>query len=111
MSRHNAWRACFAILPVPLCLGTAALTLLFGTDHPAGKWSQRHNTPATAIAVMHGHTAQLDKDEVARQQHKIDEKQAGKTSVVAAPEEEPNLQQLDTRESILSSTRHWRTEC
>lgn len=29
--------------PVPILIGTAILTLVFGTDHPAGKWSERHN--------------------------------------------------------------------
>lgn len=48
---------------VPILLGTAALTLIFGQDHPAGKWSQRHNVPATAIAIAQGHEIHADPDE------------------------------------------------
>ena len=55
MSNHKAWRASFAIVPVPILLSLAALALLFGTDCPAGKWSQRHEVPATAIAAARGH--------------------------------------------------------
>jgi hypothetical protein len=32
-----AWRAAFAIVPVPILLFTVVLVILFGTDHPAGK--------------------------------------------------------------------------
>ncbi|EIN13059.1 nitrate transporter [Punctularia strigosozonata HHB-11173 SS5] len=47
LSRHAAWRAAFAIVPVPILLSVAALTLLIGTDHPAGKWQDRHDVPWT----------------------------------------------------------------
>lgn len=85
LSKHSAWRAAFAIVPyvvtsliscltrhskvtryldsVPILLGTAALTLIFGQDHPTGKWSQRHKLPATAIAVAQGHELHVDPDE------------------------------------------------
>ena len=43
-----AWRAAFAIVPVPILLLVAAATMVFGTDHPAGKWSNRHK------AIGHG---------------------------------------------------------
>lgn len=46
LSSHSAWRAAFAIVPVPVLLITAFLVFVFGTDHPAGKWSERHNIPA-----------------------------------------------------------------
>ncbi|EGN92385.1 hypothetical protein SERLA73DRAFT_191257 [Serpula lacrymans var. lacrymans S7.3] len=42
LSIHVAWRAAFAIVPVPVLLFVAVLTLLVGTDHPAGRWSDRH---------------------------------------------------------------------
>jgi len=42
LSGHVAWRASYAIVPVPALISVAVLTLLFGTDHPAGKWSDRH---------------------------------------------------------------------
>lgn len=42
MSVHTAWRAAFAIVPVPILLTVAVLTLIFGTDCPAGRWSDRH---------------------------------------------------------------------
>jgi len=37
--------------------------MYFGQDHPAGRWSQRHQMPATEIAVRQGHELHLDKDE------------------------------------------------
>lgn len=37
--------------------------MYYGQDHPAGKWSQRHQTPATAIAMQQGHEVHLDSDE------------------------------------------------
>ncbi|KAG6369332.1 nitrate transporter, partial [Boletus reticuloceps] len=37
-----AWRVAFAIVPVPLLLLVATSVMVFGTDHPAGKWSDRH---------------------------------------------------------------------
>ena len=41
-----AWRASFAMVPVPILLLVAAATMVFGTDHPAGKWSDRHKAIA-----------------------------------------------------------------
>lgn len=46
LSSHSAWRAAFAIVPVPILLVTAAAVMIFGTDHPAGKWSDRFKLPA-----------------------------------------------------------------
>lgn len=43
MSVHTAWRAAFAIVPVPILITVAVLTLVFGTDCPAGRWSDRRN--------------------------------------------------------------------
>ncbi|KAG1776328.1 major facilitator superfamily domain-containing protein [Suillus placidus] len=47
MTPHVAWRVAFAIVPVPILLSVAAATLMFGTDHPAGKWSDRYKAVAT----------------------------------------------------------------
>jgi len=41
----------------------AILTLVFGRDHPAGKWSERHNIPAARIASERGHLAELSSKE------------------------------------------------
>lgn len=49
LSSHSAWRAAFAIVPVPALLFVATLVLIYGTDHPAGKWSERHNIPASKL--------------------------------------------------------------
>ena len=64
LSSHSAWRASFAVVPVPILLTVAILTLMFGTDCPAGKWSERHTLPATAVAVASGHQVHLDDDEL-----------------------------------------------
>ena len=47
-----AWRTAFAIVPVPILLLVAAATLIWGTDHPAGKWSDRHKAIAHAPGVV-----------------------------------------------------------
>ncbi|KAG6901834.1 hypothetical protein C0995_007405 [Termitomyces sp. Mi166 len=49
MTQHVAWRASFAIVPLPCLLLVAIMILIFGQDHPAGKWSERQNLPASAI--------------------------------------------------------------
>ncbi|PWN48959.1 MFS general substrate transporter [Violaceomyces palustris] len=43
-SSSKAWRLCFPTLPVPCLLLVAAMILLFGRDHPNGKWSQRFDS-------------------------------------------------------------------
>jgi NNP family nitrate/nitrite transporter-like MFS transporter len=63
LTQHSAWRAAFAIVPVPILLFTAALVLIFGTDCPAGKWSERHTLRATAVSVAHGHELVIDSNE------------------------------------------------
>jgi NNP family nitrate/nitrite transporter-like MFS transporter len=47
----------------PILLFVAALTFIFGQDHPAGKWSERHTLPAAALAVKEGHQIPLDHPE------------------------------------------------
>ncbi|GAA5820628.1 hypothetical protein JCM11251_003083 [Rhodosporidiobolus azoricus] len=84
VSSHSAWRAAFAVVPVPILLITAALTFFFGTDHPAGKWSARHTLPATAVAARQGHLAQLDPAERAVVERKMREKASGSGHVSAA---------------------------
>jgi len=86
LTPHVAWRAAFAIVPVPILLFVAALTLIFGTDHPNGKWENRHNTPATAVAIAHGHEINLDHSEKERMSAKSAEKEAG--SALVRPAEE-----------------------
>ncbi|ESK92731.1 high affinity nitrate transporter [Moniliophthora roreri MCA 2997] len=41
VSQHVAWRAAFAIVPVPVLITVAVLCLVFGTDHPNGRWADR----------------------------------------------------------------------
>ncbi|KAG0698595.1 major facilitator superfamily domain-containing protein [Suillus ampliporus] len=48
ISPHTAWRVAFAIVPVPILLVVAVATLIFGTDHPAGRWSDRHKAVPAA---------------------------------------------------------------
>ncbi|KAN0061890.1 hypothetical protein ACQY0O_005884 [Thecaphora frezii] len=67
-SSHLAWRLCFPTVPVPCLLLVAGMILLFGKDHPAGKWSRRHLFSGTAIAVAQGEKVTLDASEIAAQQ-------------------------------------------
>lgn len=66
LSQHLAWRVCFPTLPVPCLLLVAGMILLFGKDHPAGKWSQRHQFSGTAIAIAQGEKVELDSSERAQ---------------------------------------------
>ncbi|KAF7357751.1 Nitrate/nitrite transporter [Mycena venus] len=72
LSEHSAWRTAFAVVPVPILLFVAALTLLFGQDHPAGAWSQRHTLPATAIAIARGHDVYIDPNEKLHQESRAE---------------------------------------
>lgn len=38
--------AAFAVVPVPILFFVALITLIFGTDHPNGKWADRHKVSA-----------------------------------------------------------------
>lgn len=70
MPSHRAWRLSFVSVPLPILVVVAAACILFGTDCPAGKWSQRHLTPATAAAIMNGHEVKLDSRERERMMEK-----------------------------------------
>ena len=43
-------------MPVPILFAVAIIILLVGTDHPNGKWSDRHkmNTSLPSTAIMNG---------------------------------------------------------
>ncbi|CAE6334473.1 unnamed protein product [Rhizoctonia solani] len=53
LSDHIAWRVAFVAVPVPVLLSVAALTMIFGWDHPAGKWEDRHKLSAHAAVPGH----------------------------------------------------------
>lgn len=55
LSEHVAWRVAFVAVPVPVLLTVAALTLIFGWDHPSGKWEDRHKLPAQSMVPGHAH--------------------------------------------------------
>jgi len=63
LTDSQAWRAAFAVVPVPILFFVAALDIFFGTDCPAGKWSARHTLPASAVALQQGHQLILDRNE------------------------------------------------
>ncbi|KAF9239852.1 major facilitator superfamily domain-containing protein [Melanogaster broomeanus] len=62
LTPHVAWRAAFAIVPVPVLLSVAVATLVFGTDHPAGRWSDRHKVVAARIAGVEPEATAKDED-------------------------------------------------
>jgi MFS transporter, NNP family, nitrate/nitrite transporter len=63
---------------VPILLFVAGLTLIYGQDHPTGKWSKRHTMAATAIAIAKGHQVHVDRDEEPISRTKVDEKDSEK---------------------------------
>ncbi|CAO1621627.1 unnamed protein product [Jaminaea pallidilutea] len=68
LTQHLAWRICFVVLPLPMLLLTVVIILLFGRDHPAGKWTQRHQLPGTAYEVAAGRQVHLDASEIREQE-------------------------------------------
>lgn len=88
LTDSQAWRASFALVPVPILWFIAALCLWIGTDHPAGKWSARHTLPATAIAARQGHFAALDADERKIVESKMREKSQASARVQAAEDDD-----------------------
>ncbi|KAK4703292.1 MFS transporter, NNP family, nitrate/nitrite transporter, partial [Phenoliferia sp. Uapishka_3] len=95
LSPSDAWRAAFAIVPVPILFFVAIITMIFGTDCPAGKWSQRHSLPASAIAAKQGHLMQLDADERNVVESKMAEKEQGHATVAAASDDEEGELAID----------------
>jgi len=51
LTQHVSWRVSFVVIPAPVLLIVAVLTLIFGQDHPAGKWHERHNIPAAGLTT------------------------------------------------------------
>ena len=49
-----AWRVAFVVVPVPILLIVASCILIFGTDHPAGKWSDRRKAIAHPRGTVEG---------------------------------------------------------
>jgi MFS transporter, NNP family, nitrate/nitrite transporter len=89
LTPHVAWRAAFAIVPVPILLSVAAATLIFGTDHPAGRWSDRYKAIATALPASDDRASIFDgKDAITKPDNdmeKGDEKNV-QTTVTAVAE-------------------------
>lgn len=88
LSSHLAWRVCFPTLPVPCLLLVAGMILLFGKDHPAGKWSQRHQFSGTAVAIAQGEHVQLDSSERAQYERRA-------VDTEKAPAKGANFRELD----------------
>jgi NNP family nitrate/nitrite transporter-like MFS transporter len=105
LSSHSAWRAAFAIVPVPVLLFTAFLVMVFGTDSPAGKWSDRHNTPAAHTvggndnATNHeGDEDKLRRAREADEKHSMSNGPKDNSVVTVAPADNANMHvsSLDT---------------
>jgi MFS transporter, NNP family, nitrate/nitrite transporter len=79
-------------LDLPLTLYSSS-----GTDHPAGKWSQRHLTPATAVSVLQGHDIQLDEAEKARVAQKKRDKEQDSIQVAEVDDENDVIDQHGDR--------------
>ncbi|KZT23031.1 nitrate transporter [Neolentinus lepideus HHB14362 ss-1] len=89
---HVAWRASFAIDPVPILLFVAVLTLVFGTDHPAGKWSDRNKLPIAHRKLDEEQATQNDKEMVKGEVTSNVEKIIGQDAhVVVAPVGEESI--------------------
>ncbi|EST08075.1 Major facilitator superfamily [Kalmanozyma brasiliensis GHG001] len=77
LTPRMAWRVCFPTLPVPALLLVAGMILLFGKDHPAGKWSQRHQFQGTAVAIAQGEKIELDASERAEYERAAGDREKG----------------------------------
>ncbi|KAF8137710.1 major facilitator superfamily domain-containing protein [Boletus edulis] len=90
-----AWRAAFVIVPVPFLLLVATAVMVFGTDHPAGKWSDRHKAIAHASDSPKLDQVFEDEKTLARPDESKDdpEKRGGLTDIqiTVAPVEDSNM--------------------
>jgi NNP family nitrate/nitrite transporter-like MFS transporter len=88
--------------PPQILIITAIVTLIFGQDHPAGKWSQRHLTPATAAAVQAGHEVKMDHAEIKRMQEKKAEPE-GQTNMVreVSPDEDEESRPVEPKSTVV----------
>ncbi|OCH89835.1 nitrate transporter [Obba rivulosa] len=89
LSMHSAWRAAFAIVPLPALLLTAAAILIFGVDHPYGRWQDRHKVPVAQLQTSDAcapalHDKDAEQGEVAEQ--KIEEIITKKDRGMVTPE-------------------------
>lgn len=122
LSAHMAWRVCFPTLPVPALMFVAGLILLFGKDHPAGKWSQRHQFSGTAIAIAQGEKIELDSAERAEYERRTADNEKGPAKAAHFREQDPadagkHVAAVDTAQSepitlkrlmvILADPRVW----
>lgn len=57
------------------------MTLIFGKDHPAGKWSERHNIPATEIAAKQDHEAHYSSDKPVNDKNNSDKERKDNVTV------------------------------
>lgn len=88
-SAHLSWRLCFPTLPVPCLLFVAGLILLLGKDHPAGKWSQRHQFSGTAVAIAQGEKVELDASERAEYERRAADNEKGPAKLAHFREQDP----------------------
>lgn len=104
LSPHVAWRAAFAIVPVPILLITAVLVMVFGTDHPAGKWQDRHRVQAAHLPSSYGNTPS-DVEKIA---HSESEKKGTDVSVSVAPVSEDETQHVSAVDTAVNQTLTFR---
>jgi NNP family nitrate/nitrite transporter-like MFS transporter len=97
LSPHLAWRICFLVLPVPLLFSIAILMMVIAKDHPAGKWSQRHQLPGTAIAVARGEDIHLDADE---QRHYTEQQTQAATQSEKVPAKVSDFREMPDKTEI-----------
>ncbi|ORY83555.1 putative high affinity nitrate transporter [Leucosporidium creatinivorum] len=107
LSSHSAWRAAFAIVPVPILVFVALLCIFLGTDCPAGKWEQRHTMPAAAIAMQQGHLVELDHDQQRVAQQKMSDKEQGKTEVQEVQDEDEHVANLHDIDVAVAEKPSW----
>lgn len=101
LSPHLAWRICFLVLPVPLLFLIALTMMIIGKDHPAGKWSQRHQLPGTAVEVAQGGDVHLDSSE-AREYEQSQSGRMEKGPAKGADFRETGNQQVTTVDTSVS---------
>jgi NNP family nitrate/nitrite transporter-like MFS transporter len=111
-SPHLAWRLCFVTVPVPCLLLIAAIILLFGRDHPSGKWSARHQLQDSSARKAQS----IGEDGIKQQNMFVDSEMNSKSLGTSVSERSP-VTNVDTAQSepltfatlleILSDLRVW----
>jgi NNP family nitrate/nitrite transporter-like MFS transporter len=100
-SKHQSWSYSFLVGPLIILMFTAALILLFGSDCPEGKWSQRGDVLNIGIDVRKVDIVSISSQHPVLSNNAITAKLSKKDDIISS---KPNIDEKLFQESSGSST-------